>query len=220
MSNTNHLYVIEGIDGSGKSTQFALLVEYFKQQQVSFETLKFPQHGHPFFGELVDRYLNNEFGPADELHPMLASVLYAADRWEAKQTILGWLSQGKYVLLDRYATSNMGHQLCKIEAGRYSSALQWLVDLDYTAFGNPRPSKVFFLDVPIKFAMQLLAQRDRKSYIQGVNDGLENETHMRKAREAYLYVAEHQPEWEIIQCVRDNQLLTPEEIHQNIISYL
>ena len=39
--------VIEGPDGSGKSTQLARLQERLSQEQMDFETIKFPQYGQP-----------------------------------------------------------------------------------------------------------------------------------------------------------------------------
>ncbi len=213
----NGIYVFEGIDGSGKTTQFNMFVNWLKSQGKNVKTLKFPRHSTPFFGNLVDDYLNNKFGKANDVHPKLASVLYAADRWEAKQQLEDWLDQGYWIVLDRYATSNMGHQLGKLSSDKERlEMLTWLEELEYNVFQIPRADKVFWLDVPVDMALDLIANRDNKSYIDGASDGHENKNHLTNAYSAYELVVSNQSEWERIQCTDNNKLLSPEEIHKKI----
>ena len=60
------LIVIEGTDGSGKSTQFRRLTEHLKQDAREFQTLVFPQYSEPS-SALIRMYLGGEFGskPSD-----------------------------------------------------------------------------------------------------------------------------------------------------------
>ncbi|OGG95638.1 dTMP kinase, partial [Candidatus Kuenenbacteria bacterium RBG_16_41_7] len=154
------LIVIEGIDGSGKATQTKKLVEYFRSQGRRVETFSFPRHGQKFFGLLVDEYLNNEFGDAAKFNPKVASLFYACDRWEVKEMILNWLNAGKTVVLDRYVTSNMGHQLSKLKTTKEKNALlNWLIELEFKTFKIPKPDLVIFLDVDADTASKLMAQR-------------------------------------------------------------
>lgn len=108
------LIVIDGIDGAGKATQTKLLIERLRETGYKTATLDFPQYYNNFFGHLIGRFQNNEFGDAPTASPYLASVLYAADRWETKEKIEKWLEEGRIVILDRYASSNQIHQGGKI----------------------------------------------------------------------------------------------------------
>lgn len=213
------IYIIEGIDGSGKSTQHMLLEQWLGVQNIKHHSFKYPAYD-TLSGRLVSDYLNNLFGNADSIHPRLASLLYSFNRFETKGILADWLKSGDVVLLDRYATANMGHQLSKCQTDdERLEFLAWLEKVEYEIFAIPRPTKVFWLDMPVAKAMDLLAHREEKEYIQNTKlDGHENSAHLKKARNAYAFVADRQPEWIKIECVdKKGDLLSPEEIHQSII---
>ena len=213
------IYVFEGIDGSGKSTQFELFTDTLEASGLKYKRFKYPQYDDCLTGALVSEYLNNDFGPADELHPKLTSVLYALNRFETVGMITQWLEEGFWVLLDRYTTANMGHQLGKLEHDEDRLAfLAWLEELEYNILGLPRPTKVFWLDMPPAQAVELLGGREAKAYIKDSDvDGHENAAHLEKARAAYAFVASRQKEWERIECVADGKLRSPDDIHKEII---
>jgi dTMP kinase len=73
----NKIIAVEGIDGSGKNTQSRLLVENLKKQGFEVEFLGFPCYSETFFGKEIGAYLNGDFGGLDDVHPKLASMLYA-----------------------------------------------------------------------------------------------------------------------------------------------
>lgn len=214
------LIIIEGIDGSGKATQTKKLVERLRSSGVDVETFSFPRHGQKFFGVLVDQYLNNEFGDAATLDPRIASLFFACDRFEAKDMLDKWLESGKTVVLDRYATSNMGHQLSKIgDLSKKDELLAWLVELEFKTFKIPEPDTVIFLDVDVPTVTRLMEQRSQvgKEYIKGKKDGLENNLdHLQKARDTYRYLAGKFDYWHIVDCVENGQLLPIEKIHEKI----
>ena len=109
------LIVIEGADGSGKSTQFELLLRRFRKEKIRIVTMKFPQYGKKSAG-MVEEYLRGAYGKKPEsVSPYAASLFYAVDRFDAAQKIKKWLLEGKTVLLDRYVDSNAAHQRGKIQ---------------------------------------------------------------------------------------------------------
>ncbi|MGB8490372.1 MAG: thymidylate kinase, partial [Bacteroidales bacterium] len=108
------LFVIEGVDGSGKSTQLTLLKDYLTGKGYSCEYLHFPRTDAPYFGELIARFLRGEFGSLNEVDPYLVALLYAGDRKDAAGIIRNWLDNKKIVLLDRYTYSNIAYQCAKL----------------------------------------------------------------------------------------------------------
>ncbi len=217
------IIVFEGIDGSGKSTQINLLQKYFKKNKIKYKLFRYPRHETPFFGVMVDEYLNGEFGGTDSIHPKLSSLVYAMDRWESKDKLIKWKKDGYIVILDRYATSNMGHQLSHLPPAKWKDMLRWLMDLEYKVLGIPKPDRVIFLDISPKISISNLEKRDRKEYIKAKNnrDMLENINHQTKARKAYLYTAEYDRKvWKIIDCMNGKDMLPPDEIHKKVLDIL
>ena len=98
------LIVIDGTDGSGKATQVKLLQTRLKKEGYRVKTLDFPQYQENFFGGFIGECLTGDHGNFVSLDPYIASVLYAADRFQSKEKILGWLKKGEIVILDRYVS--------------------------------------------------------------------------------------------------------------------
>ncbi len=213
------LIVIEGIDGSGKTTQQGLLMERLKKEGKRVESLHFPRHGEKFFGVMVDEYLMGKFGHASAVNPYLASVLYAGDRWEAKPQIEQWLNDGVYVVLDRYDTSNKGHQVGKLKTEEEKlQCLRWLDELEYKTFKIPVPDKVLYLDLPLEKNLELIAKRGSKGkeYSKGGADQHENREHLSNAQAAYRFVVNQYSYWQKIYCAPTGELRTVEDIHEEI----
>jgi len=107
--------VIEGVDGSGKSTQIRLIMKYFEDQGIPYQYIHFPRTDAPFYGELIARFLRGEFGSLNAVDPYLVSFLYAGVRKDAAPIIREWLIKGYLVLLDRYVYSNIAFQCAKLK---------------------------------------------------------------------------------------------------------
>jgi len=220
------LIVIEGIDGSGKSTQIKLLKDYLTQRRYRCEFLHFPQTDAPFFGELISRFLRGEFGTLDKVDPWLVAMLYAGDRKDASNLIRGWLENGNLVLLDRYTYSNIAYQCAKLGKKEDQEALmKWILDLEFDHFAIPRPDLNIFLDVPFSFTEKKLSSsrsgNDRK-YLSGSTDIHEESlAFQKKVREMYIRVAETDEHLCIISCADEKgNILTPEMISEKVIKLI
>lgn len=216
------LIVIEGIDGSGKSTQIKLLKDHLTQGGYLCEFLHFPRADAPFFGELISRFLRGEFGTLDKVDPWLVAMLYAGDRKDASDLIRGWLEKGNFVLLDRYTYSNIAYQCAKLRKKEDQEALmKWILDLEFDHFAIPRPDLNIFLDVPFSFTEKKLSSArsgNDRQYLNGTADIHEESlAFQKKVREIYIRVAELDERLSIISCTgeKDN-MLTPKEISDRI----
>lgn len=205
------LIVLEGTDGSGKSTQFQLLLARFKKAHRPVATLKFPQYGKKSSG-LVEEYLAGKYGKNPEaVSPYAASLFYALDRFDAAAKIKKWLKDGKTVLLDRYVDSNAGHQGGKIKnPTARKQFLHWLYDIEYRILSVPRPDLVIILHAPASMNAALLTHKKRDIHER-------NAQHLKDTERAYLWLAAKYPKnHRVITCAPQGKLLPPHEIHEKI----
>ena len=212
MKQTGKLFVLEGTDGSGKSTQFPLLLKRLKRLGHSVMTLKFPQYGQKSAG-LVEEYLHGKYGmkPTD-VNPYVASLFYALDRFDATTKIRAWLTEGSVVLLDRYVDSNAGHQGGKIKSiAHREKFLRWLYNIEYRILKVPRPDIVIILHVPATLSQKLLAEKERRD-IHEVDL-----QHLKDTERSYLWLAQtHPKDHRVVECIERGRLLSPEQIHERI----
>jgi len=139
--------VIDGTDGSGKTTQLNLLKAKLEQDGYAVEVADFPQYNNKSAG-LVEEYLSGKYGQADEVSPYQASIFYAVDRFDASTKIRQWLTAGKIVLANRYTSANLGHQGCKIDNPLERRIFfSWLFDLEYKIFQIAKPDLSIILHV-------------------------------------------------------------------------
>lgn len=154
------LIVIEGLDGSGKSTQLAELKKRLEGAGVSLRQIKLPNYDDPAC-ETVKMYLAGRFGtrPGD-VNAFAASSFYAVDRFVSYTCY--WKEDyqaGKVILADRYTTSNAYHQLTKLQPAEYDGYLAWLEDFEYAKLGIPAPDAVIYLDMPVEASQKLMTAR-------------------------------------------------------------
>jgi dTMP kinase len=211
--------VLEGIDGSGKRTQLDMLARAFASRNVPFAQISFPRYDR-FFGKLVARYLNGEFGSFEVVDAHFSALLYAGDRFEAKPSIESDLASGKMLLADRYVGSNLAHQGARVPREKRTEFLQWLRQLEYQVYALPAEDLVIYLRVPPAEAHRLIGEKAARNYTKLQRDIHEsNLAHLAATSEVYDHLA-HQPNWLKIECydAPANALRSAESIHQEILA--
>ncbi len=209
------LIVIEGTDGSGKSTQFRLLSEHLEKEKITFKHLVFPRYSEES-SALIRMYLGGQFGskPGD-VNAYAASSFYAVDRYASYKMDWGqWYEDGGLILSDRYTTSNAVHQASKEEGPAREAFLAWLEDFEYNKLGLPRPDLIIYLDVPTDYTEKLLRHREQDTNTTA--DIHEKDmAYLATCRNCGRSAAEFYG-WKVISCVKDGSMRTMEDIHQEI----
>jgi dTMP kinase len=220
------LFVIEGVDGAGKSTQIKLLKDFFSGKGYQCEYLHFPRTEAPYFGELIARFLRGEFGSLGDVDPYLVAMLYAGDRKDASEMIKSWLNDGKVVLLDRYTYSNIAYQCAKLKTLMEQERLMnWIRSLEFDHFLIPRPDMNIFLDVPFAFIETKLSGKRTgldRSYLNGSMDIHEESLDFQKmVRDLYLRVSLTDSRLAVVNCSSQQEtMMPPDEIFKLIIAIL
>jgi len=222
MAKRGKLIVIDGTDGVGKATQTKLLVARFKKEGVKVKTIDFPQYYKNFFGHFIGAMLTGQYGDFLHTDPFIASVMYAADRFESKPTIEKWLKEGNTVILDRYVSANQLHQGGKIkDAKKRKYFLKWLDTMEHKVFGLPRPDLIIYLHLPMKSVLKLLKQKDmtrKKRYAKGKVDTVEQDrTYLEAAQKSALEIMKTSKNWKKIECAdKAGDILPRAVIHEEI----
>lgn len=209
---SQHLIVIEGTDGSGKSTQAQLTCEALQAAGVDFKRLTFPRYQDDS-SMLVRMYLRGDFGShPEDVNPYAASTFYAADRYASYMTDWksDWEAQ-RVIFCDRYTTSNAVHQSSKLPEDQLADFTKWLFDYEYHLLGIPAPTCVIFLDMPPEVSFRMLQKRQGES---GDIHELDHEYLIRCHNRA-LSVCE-QYGWHRVCCAENGEIRPIEEINRDI----
>lgn len=216
MNNT--LIVIDGLDGSGKSTQFDIIKDKLSQEHT-VKAISFPEYDKPS-SALVKMYLSGEISEnAADINAYAASSFYAVDRYVSYKKY--WeknYKNGELILASRYVTSNAIHQMSKLPESEWNSYLSWLEDYEYSKFGLPRPNCVIFLDMPIEISQKLMSERYKGD--ESKKDIHEsNIAYLKTCRKTALYAAEKLG-WNVIGCSDGENPLPIDEITQKLIDVI
>ncbi len=198
--------VIEGSDASGKATQAKRLVERLEGAGREAELISFPRY-ETFSGSLVKKYLSGEFGSIEELPPEFPSLLYALDRYDVAKSIEESLAGGKIVVADRFTASNIAHQAAKLSGEKQKEFIEWVKGVESRL---PEPAVTIYLDVPAEISQGLMDAEGRERDLHE-----QNPAYLKGVRKIYLSLAEQQ-DWEKIDCVVGEKLLSIEEIHEMV----
>lgn len=216
------LLVLEGIDGSGKSTQLSLLKEHVESLGYGVCTLHFPRVQEPIYGQLIAAYLAGELGALHDVDPRLVALLFGGDRWAAAGTLRNWLNDGKVVLLDRYYASNMAYQGAKMPRGETREVfLNWVLRMELEYFKIPRADCILYLDMLPSVARGLLDHRNSRAASPGVDIHEADMEYQREVQWLFSRLGERLSNYQVIPCVdKQGALRTPMAIHDDIAQYV
>lgn len=211
------LIVFEGTDGSGKSTQFALLKKRLTQLSQPFFHLVFPQYQEPS-SALIRMYLAGEFGdrPGD-VNAYAASTFYAVDRFASYRKVWKPIYEaGTPILSDRYTTSNAVHQGAKLPPEAREAFFHWLYEMEYDYMALPRPDLVIYLDMPTAATQKLMRKREQETSTKAdIHE--KDAAYLALCRETGLQAADYYG-WKTVSCAKDGVPRPIEEIHEEVFA--
>jgi dTMP kinase len=213
------LIVLEGIDGSGKSTQYRQLCARMEKQNIDYNHIVFPRYDKES-SALIRMYLSGQFGshPGD-VNPYVASTFFAVDRFASYREDWGKIYEsGGLILSDRYTTSNAVHQGCKLPDEELEDFFGWLYDLEYGKMGLPKPDLVIYLDVDVKTSLSRMALRQQSTNTKADIHEQDAEYLQRclvTARRAASFYG-----WKTIDYMKDGVERAPEEKSQEIFEII
>lgn len=210
------LIAMEGLDGSGKATQTALVCDALSQKGVAVRRISFPDYGEPS-SALAKMYLDGEFGrDPNDVSAYAASSFYAVDRYASYKKYWGTdYRAGKLIVADRYTTSNIVFQLSKLPRAAWDGFIAWLEDFEYGKLELPRPDLTVYLDMPPAVSQKLMLGRyhgDEKK--KDIHES--NTAYLNVCRESAAYAAKRLG-WRVVGCARGNAPRPVEEIHGDIM---
>ena len=214
-----YIIVIEGTDGSGKQTQSIKLYERLKAEGIDVIRTSFPNYDSPSSAP-VKMYLGGELCEhADEMDAYQTSSLFAVDRLcTYMKDLKEHYENGGVIIFDRYVQSNMLHQAGKIHNRvERDKFLDWLDNFEFNELKLPRADSVIFLDVPPEISMRLAHERAglKAGTKQDIHE--QDKQHLINAYKSGKYVA-NKYNWDIINCVENNNLKSIDKIHEEIIN--
>lgn len=175
-SNRNgFLFVLEGIDGSGKTCACKELVTRLLSDGYDVIRLREPTIESEWGKEIRERSPTGELSPEEELE------LYSKDReWHIANRINPALEEGKVILMDRYFFASGAYQSTVLD-------LHWseILRLNRNELSAPEPDIVFILDVPAEVGLERATGRTGKANLQ-----FEKLDRLIKVRQNYLEMVE------------------------------
>ncbi|MBQ6634643.1 MAG: deoxynucleoside kinase [Ruminococcus sp.] len=211
--------VLEGLDGSGKSTQFEMLDRYLTDKGIKHKSISFPDYDNES-SALVKLYLSGKIGSSpSDVNAYAASSFYAVDRYVSYRQF--WekdYKDGAFISAARYVTSNCIYQMTKLPEEKWEEYIEWLEDYEYRKLGLPRPDQVIFLDMPIEISQKLMSGRyngdEAKKDIHEADV-----SYLHACRKAALFTAERCG-WKLISCSDGDAPRPIDDIFADIIKEL
>lgn len=199
--------VLEGIDGSGKTTQIERLYEHFTSQGKEVIRTREPRKDEGLIGELIQKILNGK----TTVPSIAIQYLFSADRgMHHAELIEPALKEGKIVISDRCFWSAVPYGVLDLKedfdsnTAKYIQVSQSILSM-YHQFLVP--DITFYLDIPIERAMDRLSKKPH------VKEIYEEEKKILKAKEGYEWLLKEFPkEFKVIDGARPVEEVTEEII--------
>ncbi|MCH2203019.1 MAG: thymidylate kinase [Fuerstiella sp.] len=214
------LIAIEGIDGAGKGTQAELITRRLRDLGYQTDSIQFPRYSATSFGEAIGDFLNGRFGSLEDVHPQLAAVLYAGDRFESLSVLQESMNSNDIVVLDRFTASNFAHQSAKLPKPERVKLINWIDDIEHRVFGLPRPNLNVLLEISSSWSRELVGRKNERDYTSDEADIQEDDqSYLERVRECYRSIAESQPNWCVVECLGDDgDLRAVQAINDDILT--
>ena len=213
------LIAIEGIDGAGKGTQANRLVASLRDRGLKADSLQFPRYKATAFGSAIGDFLNGRFGSLGDVHPQLAAVLYAGDRYESRSLLLQMMEEHDVVVLDRFVGSNLAHQSAKLEGEARTDLIAWIEKIEFEVFALPRPQLTILIDMSSQMSRELVALKAARDYTDQKADLQESDLpYLEKVRRCYLALAHSRLDWRTVHGLNDDgSLRTIDDVATEIL---
>jgi len=202
------LIAIEGIDGAGKGTQAGRLVSSLRDMGLKVDTLQFPRYSTTTFGSAIGDFLNGRFGALNEVHPQLAAVLYAGDRYESRSLLMHMMEENDIIVLDRFVGSNLAHQSAKLEGEARIALIEWIEKIEFDVFALPRPTLTILIDMSSQMSRELVSRKAARDYTTQEADLQESDLpYLEKVRRCYLALSHSRLDWRTVHGLNDDGAL-------------
>lgn len=206
---------LEGGEGTGKSTQAALLAE--RLREAGHKVVETREPGGTERGERIREFLLS--GNAEEFGPMGEAVLFSAAREEhVRELIKPALERGDWVLCDRFSDSTAAYQ--GAAGGLRPSVLR---GLERVAVGNTMPDLTIILDLPPEVGLERAAARNEKVAANGEDadrfEGMERRFHV-ALRDCFLQIAAEVPERCVVVDAQQAESAVAEDVWEAVVERL
>ena len=215
------LVSIEGTDGAGKRTQTAAVMKRLRDKGFKVDWFTFPQYEKSFMSKIIIKYLNGDFGPTANYHPIMRSLMFSLERYEEKEKVRSLSENNDIVILDRYVASNLAYQIAGVSPSEQTEFIDLILGVEFGLLGLQKPDLNVFLDIEPEVAQRNVAGKPERGFLK--HDYDENESDialLRQSYEAYQFLIRNKipTPWESIEChdIGRGNLLPQEEISSRI----
>ncbi len=191
---------IEGIDGSGKTSQVVRFGEYLTRQKIPNITTSEPRCGGyiPWTSKILDIIINEDLDAGTQI-----LLINAARREHIEKVIRPAILSGKIVICDRFIDSSIAYQ-----GAGFGYNIENIISLHETLQENYLPNITYLIDLPLEIAQKRMENRGNKSKFDAMPEDFFN-----RVRQSFLKSAEGGSRFHII---NGNQ--SEDEVFQDIIT--